>query len=79
MGVVAPEERASATGIGFSVWGLTNALGPALGGALLDAGALAAPLVIAAAAYGLAGVVFGLGFSRRFVAQATPAEAGSGG
>jgi hypothetical protein len=58
---------------------LTNALGPALGGALLQAGALAAPLLIAAAAYCLAGVVFGLGFSRRFVAASTPVEAGSGG
>ena len=79
MGVVAPEERASAVGIGFAVWGTTNALGPALGGALLDSGQLALPLLLAAAAYMLAGVVFGLGFSRRFVAEAARAEGVAGG
>jgi MFS family permease len=65
MGAVAPEERASAIGFGFSVWGFTNALGPTLGGALLGGGYLVAPLLLGAVAYVMAGVMFGLGFPRQ--------------
>ncbi len=62
MAAVPPEERATAAGIGFSVWGITNSLGPALGGVLLSTGSLWLPLVVAASAYACAGIVFGLGF-----------------
>jgi len=58
----APEERASAAGVGFSVWGLANAIGPVIGGALMQSGSLALPVVLGAIAYGLGGVAFLLGF-----------------
>jgi MFS family permease len=61
---VVPEERASAAGVGFSIWGLTNALGPVVGGVLMQAGSLALPVVLGAVAYGLGGLAFGLGFRR---------------
>jgi MFS family permease len=64
MGAVEPRERASAAGIGFAVWGLANALGPALAGFLLGTGVLALPLIVGAAAYASAGLVFGVGFGR---------------
>ncbi len=60
----APEERASAVGIGFSVWGLTNAAGPLAAGALLGAGIFALPLLAGAAMYLCGGLAFGLGFAR---------------
>ncbi|MBI2982948.1 MAG: MFS transporter, partial [Chloroflexi bacterium] len=48
MGAVVPRERASAAGIGFAVWGLANALGPALAGILLATGVHALPLLAGA-------------------------------
>ena len=64
MTATVPEERATAVGTGFAVWGTTNALGPLAGGAMLGAGAFAAPLLIGAAMYVIGGVVFGIGFKR---------------
>jgi sugar phosphate permease len=64
MGAVVPSERASGAGIGFAVWGLTNAIGPALAGALLGTGVLALPLLAGAVAHAGAGLVFGIGFGR---------------
>jgi MFS family permease len=60
----APEERASAAGVGFSVWGVANALGPVFGGALIQAGSLELPIVLGGIAYALGGIAFGLGFRR---------------
>src|SRR5207237_10682261 len=48
---VVAEERASAAGIGFAVWGLANAAGPALAGVLIQNGSLDLPLVLGAIAY----------------------------
>jgi MFS family permease len=64
MARAAPEERASAAGVGFSVWGVANAVGPVIGGALMAAGSLILPLVLGATAYALGGIAFGLGFRR---------------
>jgi predicted MFS family arabinose efflux permease len=58
----APEERASAAGVGFSVWGVANALGPVVGGALMQAGALVLPIFLGGLAYALGGIAFGVGF-----------------
>jgi MFS family permease len=58
----APEERASAAGVGFSVWGVTNAVGPVVGGALMQAGALVLPIFLGGVAYALGGIAFGVGF-----------------
>jgi MFS family permease len=60
----APEERASAAGVGFSVWGVANAVGPVFGGALIQAGSLELPIVLGGIAYALGGIAFGLGFRR---------------
>jgi len=65
MGRVVPEERATAAGVGFAVWGLANAIGPAIAGVLIQAGSLALPLVLGAVAYVGGGLGFGLGFRRR--------------
>ncbi|MBI2323940.1 MAG: MFS transporter [Chloroflexi bacterium] len=73
MGAVQPRERASAAGIGFAVWGLANALGPALAGILLATGVLALPLLAGAVAYAGAGLVFGIGFGR--IRQTRPLDA----
>jgi MFS family permease len=59
---VAPVERATAAGVGFAVWGLANAAGPALAGVMMERGSLATPLLIGAVAYALGGLAFGLGF-----------------
>jgi MFS family permease len=61
---VVAEERASAAGIGFAVWGLANAAGPALAGVLIQNGSLDLPLVLGAVAYAIGGLAFGLGFRR---------------
>jgi predicted MFS family arabinose efflux permease len=61
---VVAEERASAAGIGFAVWGLANAAGPALAGVLIQNGSLDLPLVLGAVAYAIGGVAFGVGFRR---------------
>lgn len=82
MSTVEPSERASGAGIGFSVWGLANALGPGIAGYLLATGVLALPLLFGAVAYASAGLVFGIGFGRirraRLAAELRgPAEAAS--
>lgn len=59
-----PEERATAVGAGFAVWGLANAAGPLAAGWLLAAGVFGLPLIIGAAMYIAGGVVFGVGFTR---------------
>lgn len=64
MTATVPEERATAVGIGFSVWGTTNALGPLAGGMLIGAGAYALPLFVGSLTYVCGGLVFGLGFRR---------------
>jgi MFS family permease len=62
MTTVVAEERASAAGIGFAVWGLANAAGPVLAGMMIQNGSLEMPLVLGAVAYVIGGVAFGLGF-----------------
>jgi predicted MFS family arabinose efflux permease len=64
MTATVPEERATAVGTGFAVWGTTNAIGPLAGGALIGAGVFALPLLIGACMYVFGGLVFGLGFRR---------------
>lgn len=64
MTTTAPEERATAVGAGFSVWGVTNAVGPLAAGALLGAGIFAVPLLVGAVMYLSGGIVFKVGFSR---------------
>jgi MFS family permease len=59
---VVPEERATAAGVGFSIWGLANAAGPVLAGAMIQNGSLALPLLLGACGYALGGVAFGVGF-----------------
>lgn len=73
MTATVPEERATAVGIGFSVWGTTNALGPLAAGALIGAGAYALPLLLGAAVYVCGGLVFGIGF-RRILARRAALE-----
>ena len=75
---VVPEERASAAGVGFAVWGLTNATGPALGGALMQTGSLVLPVVLGALGYALGGLAFGLGFRRRATGELRLASDGPG-
>ena len=64
MAATVPEERATAVGAGFAVWGLANAAGPFAAGSLLAAGVFGLPLLVGAAMYIAGGVVFGVGFSR---------------
>ena len=64
MTATVPEERATAVGIGFSVWGTTNAIGPLAAGLLIGGGVYATPLIVGAGMYVLAGLTFGLGFGR---------------
>jgi MFS family permease len=59
---VVAEERASAAGIGFAVWGLTNAAGPALAGLMIQNGSLELPLLLGGVAYATGGLAFGFGF-----------------
>lgn len=75
MTATVPEERATAVGTGFAVWGTTNALGPLAGGALIAAGVLTLPLLIGAVMYLGGGLVFGLGF-RRILARRVVASGG---
>ena len=64
MSATVPEERATAVGAGFAVWGFTNALGPIASGALLGAGVFVLPIVVGSLMYFLGGLAFGIGFSR---------------
>lgn len=64
MSTTVPEERATAVGVGFAVWGTTNALGPLAAGALLGGGIFALPLLVGAVMYVCGGLVFGVGFRR---------------
>ncbi|MDE3102595.1 MAG: MFS transporter [Chloroflexota bacterium] len=73
MSTVAPQERGAAAGIGFAVWGVTNAIGPGVAGVLIGTGVLALPLLAGAVAYGAAGIVFGLGLARIHAARALAA------
>src|SRR5579859_1614866 len=62
MTAVVAEERDSAAGIGFAVWGLANAAGPTVAGVLIQNGSLELPLLLGALAYVGGGLAFGLGF-----------------
>jgi MFS family permease len=64
MTATVPEERATAVGAGFAVWGITNALGPLASGALLGAGIFALPVLLGSLMYFCGGLAFGIGFSR---------------
>jgi MFS family permease len=64
MTATVPEERATAVGVGFAVWGTTNALGPLAAGVLIGAGVYATPLLVGSLMYVLGGLTFGLGFPR---------------
>ena len=70
MAATVPEERATAVGAGFAVWGFTNALGPLASGALLGAGVFAFPLLVGSLMYFCGGIVFGVGFSRLLTQRA---------
>jgi MFS family permease len=63
MSAVEPSERATASGIGYGVWGLMNAAGPAVAGVMLSAGILALPVLMGAAVYAIAALVSGAGFA----------------
>ena len=73
MAATVPEERATAVGSGFAVWGFTNALGPLASGALLGAGVFVLPLLVGSLMYFCGGLAFGIGFSR-LLAQRARAE-----
>ena len=75
MTATAPEERATAVGTGFAVWGTTNALGPLAGGALIGSGIFGTPLLIGALMYVCGGLVFGLGFKRILAKRAAQGRA----
>lgn len=64
MTTTVPEERATAVGVGFAVWGTTNAIGPLAAGLLIGGGVYATPLLVGAGMYVLGGLTFGLGFGR---------------
>lgn len=70
MTATVPEERATAVGSGFAVWGFTNGLGPLVSGALLGAGVFALPLVIGSLMYFCGGLAFGIGFGRLLARRA---------
>ncbi len=70
MNATPPEERATAVGIGFAVWGLTNAAGPVAAGVMLGAGIFALPLLVGSVMYVGAGLVLGIGFQRLLPRQA---------
>jgi MFS family permease len=80
MSAVEPSERATASGIGYGVWGLLNAAGPAVAGVMLGAGVLALPVLLGAAVYGIAALVSGTGFAsvrRAAVARGTQPGVGT--
>lgn len=71
MATTVPEERATAVGSGFAVWGFTNALGPLASGALLGAGVFVLPLLVGSLMYFCGGLAFGIGFSRLLARRAS--------
>ena len=82
MAATVPEERATAVGSGFAVWGFTNALGPLASGALLGAGIFVLPLLVGSVMYFCGGLTFGIGFARLLALRArseTAALASVGG
>jgi hypothetical protein len=70
MAATVPEERATAVGAGFAVWGFTNALGPLASGALLGAGIFVLPLLVGSLMYFCGGLAFGIGFGRLLARRA---------
>jgi predicted MFS family arabinose efflux permease len=65
MGTVTPEERASASAITYTVWGVGNSVGPLVAGYLLSSSSflwISAPLSIGGAIYLVSAVVFYLFF-----------------
>jgi len=68
-----PEERATAVGAGFAVWGLANAAGPVASGALLTAGVFVLPIILGSLMYFCGAFALGIGFARLL---ARPAVAG---
>ncbi|HEV8669919.1 MAG TPA: MFS transporter [Candidatus Limnocylindria bacterium] len=78
MAATVPEERATAVGAGFAVWGFTNALGPLASGALLGAGIFVLPLVVGSLMYFCGGLAFGIGFSRLLARRARAQTAALG-
>ena len=76
MTTTVPEERATAVGTGFAVWGTTNALGPLAAGLMIGAGVYAIPLLVGSLMYVCGGLVFGLGF-RRLLAKRAAAPLGA--
>jgi MFS family permease len=75
MTATVPEERATAVGVGFSVWGATNALGPLAAGVLIGAGVYTTPLLLGSLMYLLGGLTFGIGFRRILARRAMAADA----
>jgi len=78
MAATVPEERATAVGSGFAVWGFTNALGPLASGALLGAGVFVLPLLVGSLMYFCGGLAFGIGFSRLLARRARAETAALG-
>jgi hypothetical protein len=70
MAATVREERATAVGTGFAVWGFTNALGPLASGALLGAGIFVLPILVGSLMYFCGGLAFGIGFSRLLARRA---------
>jgi MFS family permease len=64
MGVVEPEERATASSLTYATWGLANSLSPRLSGIWLGQGQLMWPLLFGAGSYLLSVAVF-YGFFRK--------------
>jgi MFS family permease len=60
MGVIDERERAAATGIATTAWGISNSIGTLVGGVLLSAGLLSIPFVIGFVGY--AGSALALGY-----------------
>lgn len=73
MTATVPEERGTAAGFGFAVWGAANAAGPLAAGVLIGAGVFALPLLVGAVSYVCGGLVFGLGFRRILARPPAPA------
>jgi MFS family permease len=74
MGTVAPDERASASGITTTVWGIGSSVSPFLAGYLLAGSSyemLSAPLIIGGAAYLVAAIGFYYFFRRHLLPEET--------